>query len=163
MTNRLVALDKQPGVRPVGIGEVLRRLIAKCVLAECADDAKTACASTNLCAGLEAGIEGAPHAVDARAKERRSLCFGEEEADRTARAAEEEEARRVRQAFVARQAAAAAAAATTTATETESAAEVAVEDVVPEDEEEGEGEELLTQAPAPPSARAASPPQTTAC
>ena len=113
MTNRLVALDKQPGVRPVGIGEVLRRLIAKCVLVECADDAKAACGSTNLCAGLEAGIEGALHAVDARARERRALCFDEEEA--SARAAEEAEARRLRQAFLSRNAAASAAAAETAA------------------------------------------------
>ena len=55
---RLVALDKCPGVRPLGIGEVWRRAIAKCVLAECGDDAKAACGSTQLCAGLEAGIEG---------------------------------------------------------------------------------------------------------
>ena len=73
---RLVALDKCPGVRPVGIGEVWRRAIAKCVLAECGDDAKAACGSTQLCAGLEAGIEGAIHAVAARAKEHETLDFG---------------------------------------------------------------------------------------
>jgi len=33
MACRLVALDKQPGTRPVGIGEVYRRLMAKCVIA----------------------------------------------------------------------------------------------------------------------------------
>ena len=76
---RLVALDKCPGVRPVGIGEVWRRAIAKCVLAECGDDAKAACGSTQLCAGLEAGIEGAIHAVAARAKEHETLDFGDTE------------------------------------------------------------------------------------
>ena len=31
--SRLVALDKCPGIRPVGMGEVVRRIIAKAVLA----------------------------------------------------------------------------------------------------------------------------------
>jgi hypothetical protein len=32
LANRLIAMNKFPGVRPVGIGDVWRRLIAKCVL-----------------------------------------------------------------------------------------------------------------------------------
>ena len=71
----LVALDKCPGVRPVGIGEVWRRAIAKCVLGECGDDAKASCGSTQLCAGLEAGIEGAIHAVTARATANTTMDF----------------------------------------------------------------------------------------
>ena len=63
MSCRLVALDKCPGTRPVGIGEIWRRLMAKCGLKVCGEDAKAACGSTQLCAGLEAGIEGALHAV----------------------------------------------------------------------------------------------------
>jgi hypothetical protein len=66
MACRLVALDKQPGVRPVGIGEIYRRLLAKLVLAVAGDQATTACGSLNLCAGLAAGIEGAVHAVSQR-------------------------------------------------------------------------------------------------
>eukprot|EP00956_Cyclotella_meneghiniana_P036391 scaffold125132_cov43-Cyclotella_meneghiniana.AAC.1 len=60
---RVAALDKQPGVRPLGVGEALMRLISKVVLADCGREAKAACGSTQLCAGLEAGIEGAIHAV----------------------------------------------------------------------------------------------------
>ena len=68
MACRLVALDKQPGVRPVGIGEVHRRLLAKLVVAAAGSDAIISCGSANLCAGLSAGIEGALHAmVDAPA------------------------------------------------------------------------------------------------
>ena len=32
MSGRLIALDKQPGIRPVGVGETWRRLMAKCLL-----------------------------------------------------------------------------------------------------------------------------------
>ncbi|KAI2506100.1 hypothetical protein MHU86_8331 [Fragilaria crotonensis] len=59
MANRLVALDKQPGTRPVGIGEVYRRLWAKCLLKAIGSQATAACGNFNLCAGLQAGIEGA--------------------------------------------------------------------------------------------------------
>ena len=44
-------------VMNVGIGEIFRRLIAKCILA------MEACGNLNLCAGLPAGIEGAVHAM----------------------------------------------------------------------------------------------------
>jgi hypothetical protein len=60
---RLVALNKMPGVRPVGIGETLEWLGAKCVLLVCGDEAKEACGVDQLCAGLEAGIEGGMHAA----------------------------------------------------------------------------------------------------
>jgi hypothetical protein len=63
MANRLVALDKQPGTRPVGIGEVYRRLWAKCLLKAIGSQATATCGNFNLCAGLQAGIEGAVHAV----------------------------------------------------------------------------------------------------
>ena len=43
MACRLVALDKRPGVRPVGIGETLFRALAKLVLRAAGDQAKTAC------------------------------------------------------------------------------------------------------------------------
>ena len=65
MANRLVALDKEPGTRPVGIGEVYRRLWAKCLLKAIGSQATAACGNYNLCAGLQAGIEGAVHAVRA--------------------------------------------------------------------------------------------------
>ena len=63
MANRLVALDKQPGTRPVGIGEIYRRLWAKCLLKAIGSQATAACGNYNLCAGLQAGIEGAIHAI----------------------------------------------------------------------------------------------------
>ena len=54
----LVALDKRPGVGPVGIGETLRQDLAKLVMRKAGDQAKTACGNLQLCAGLKAGIEG---------------------------------------------------------------------------------------------------------
>ena len=63
MTCRLVALDKIPGVCPVGIREMLHRDLAKLVMREAGYQAKTVCGNLQLCAGLEASIEGATHAV----------------------------------------------------------------------------------------------------
>jgi hypothetical protein len=60
---RLVALDKCPGVRPVGIGESWMRLISKCVLNVAGGEAKEACGVDQLCVGLESGIEGGIHAM----------------------------------------------------------------------------------------------------
>jgi hypothetical protein len=59
---RLVALDKQVGTRPVGIGALWIRGTCKVMLIEAGVDGKEACGSEQLCAGLEAGIEGAVHA-----------------------------------------------------------------------------------------------------
>jgi hypothetical protein len=63
MACRLVALDKEPGVRPVSIGEIFRRLFAKAILLVVGREATSACDNLNLCAGLKAGIEGAVHAL----------------------------------------------------------------------------------------------------
>lgn len=62
MAGRLVALDKQPGVRPIGIGEVFRQLMAKTNVRLTGYQA-TACGNFNLCAGMQSGIEGAVHAI----------------------------------------------------------------------------------------------------
>jgi hypothetical protein len=63
MSRRLVALDKQPGVRPVAIGEIWQQCIAKGNLVGSGAEAKGTCGSVQLCAGLEACIKGALHAV----------------------------------------------------------------------------------------------------
>eukprot|EP00957_Ditylum_brightwellii_P031066 2353502-Ditylum_brightwellii.AAC.1 len=38
VAGRLIALDKCPGIRPVGISEILFRMIGKCVIAVCGDE-----------------------------------------------------------------------------------------------------------------------------
>ena len=68
---RLIALDKNPGVRPIGIGETSRRIITKAVLHVTRSDILDAAGTTQLCAGQTAGAEAAIHAV--------RECFQQEE------------------------------------------------------------------------------------
>ena len=42
---------------------MLQRALAKLVMREAGDQAKTVCGNLHLCAGLEAGIEGTNHTV----------------------------------------------------------------------------------------------------
>ena len=63
MSGRLIALDKQPGIRPVGVGETWRRFMVKCLLKVAGPEAKAACVTTQLAGGLVAGIEGAIHTM----------------------------------------------------------------------------------------------------
>ena len=63
MSGRLIALDKQPWIRTVGVGEPWRRMMAKCLLRGEGPEAKAACGTTRLEGGLETGIEGAIHAI----------------------------------------------------------------------------------------------------
>ena len=88
---RLVSLDKSPGVRPMGIGDTLRRALDKLVTRASGDQAKKACGNLQLCAGLEAGIEGATHSVGQRRLERLMAQRGYEEAAEAEEAEEEEE------------------------------------------------------------------------
>ena len=63
MRRRLIALDKQLGIRPVGVGENWRRMMANCLLRVAGPEAKADCGTKQLARGLEAGIEGAIHAM----------------------------------------------------------------------------------------------------
>ena len=56
MSVRLVALDKSPGIRPVGIGATWRRLLVKCLLRVSGREATAACRTEQLAGGVEAGI-----------------------------------------------------------------------------------------------------------
>ena len=62
MACRLVALDKCPEVRPIGVGETLR-ITGKtvCMLTRC--DLEDICGISQLCSGVRSGIEGAIHTV----------------------------------------------------------------------------------------------------
>ena len=60
---RLVPLDKNPGVRPIGICEVLRRIIGRAVLDVLGLTVRESVGTRQLCAGQPAGIEAAIHAM----------------------------------------------------------------------------------------------------
>ena len=60
---RLIPLDKNPGVRPIGIGEVLRRIIGKSITTLLKPEILSATAPLQACAGLQGGVEAAIHAL----------------------------------------------------------------------------------------------------
>ena len=56
---RLIALDKNPGVRPIGICETVRCLISKAIPHVVRKDVQQVTGAIQLCAGQTAGIEAA--------------------------------------------------------------------------------------------------------
>ena len=73
-SNRLIPLLKSPsGIRPIGIGEVLRRIIGKAVVIELKPDLVDCGGSLQVCTGIKAGCEAAAHAIN--------TVFAEEETD----------------------------------------------------------------------------------
>ena len=60
---RLIALDKNPGIRPIGIGEVSRRILSKAILSVIRSDIKEAAGSIQLCVGQISGCEAGVHAM----------------------------------------------------------------------------------------------------
>ena len=69
IANRLIPLDKgedkagNPGVRPIGIGEILRRIIGKVVVGNIREDIINAAGPLQTCAGLKSGIEASIHSM----------------------------------------------------------------------------------------------------
>ena len=59
----LIPLNKCPGVRPIGVGEVVRRIISKAVLKIVSHDLQATAGSLQVCAGQKGGCEAAIHAM----------------------------------------------------------------------------------------------------
>ena len=60
---RLVALEKTHGVRPIGIGEVVKRMLAKVILKIVKEDIQQVIGPLQMCAGYENGVEVASLAM----------------------------------------------------------------------------------------------------
>ena len=63
VASRLIALNKCPGVRPIGIGEVVRRIFGKVIMATIGKEIQDAAGALQVCAGHQAGCEAAVHAM----------------------------------------------------------------------------------------------------
>ena len=66
---RLIPLDKgkdsqgNVGVRPIGVGEIIRRIVGKVIVENIRDDIIEAAGPLQTCAGLKSGIEASIHAM----------------------------------------------------------------------------------------------------
>ena len=58
-----IALNKFPGIRPIGVCEVVRRIIGKAIMTLVKDDIMEATGPTQLCAGQLAGCEAGVHTL----------------------------------------------------------------------------------------------------
>jgi len=63
LANRGIAIDKCPGLRPVGVGEIARRIIGKAIMSVSGEKVQEAVGALQLCGGQPAGIEAAIHAM----------------------------------------------------------------------------------------------------
>ena len=59
--SRLIPLDKNPGIRPIRIGEVLRRIVGKVVSWDAKQDIKEAAEPIQVCAGYQVSPEASIH------------------------------------------------------------------------------------------------------
>ena len=66
---RLIPPDKNPGLRPIGVGEILRRITGKVIRSELKKEVVSSTESLQLCIGQEAGSEAAIHAMEKIFKE----------------------------------------------------------------------------------------------
>ena len=72
---RLIPLDKCPGVRPIGVGEVLRRVIGRTIVSCIQTDLKQLGGNQQLCMGQRCGIEHAIHSLRANFDENEAVLL----------------------------------------------------------------------------------------
>ena len=63
LANQLTPLDKSPGLRPIRVGEVLRRIAGKVIISHLKEDVIQSVGSLQVCAGQDAGCESLIHAM----------------------------------------------------------------------------------------------------
>ena len=61
---RLIPLDKQPGVRPIAVGEVFRRIICKAIMRVVEMDVLKVTAPIQVCVGVPSACEAAVHSME---------------------------------------------------------------------------------------------------
>ena len=61
---RLIRLDKNPGLRPISVREILRGIAGKVIVSVLKNDVIDCSGSLQVCAGQEAGIEAAVYALN---------------------------------------------------------------------------------------------------
>ena len=66
---RLIPPDKNPGLRPIGVGEILRRITGKVIRSELKKEVVSSAESLQLCVGQETGSEAAIDAMEKIFKE----------------------------------------------------------------------------------------------
>ena len=76
ISRRLIAIDKKLEIRPIGIGETLRRLLGKAVANLTGDDLAYAFVSEQLAGGVSCGIEGSIHGLRELFEKKSSNGFG---------------------------------------------------------------------------------------
>ena len=60
---RLIPLNKNPGIRPIGVGEVLRRIVGKTIAWSLRDEVQEAVGPLQVSSGIKGGAEAAIHAM----------------------------------------------------------------------------------------------------
>ena len=59
----MIPLDKNPGLRPIGVGEVLQRMAGKVIVSHLKEDIIQSVRSLQVCAEQDAGYESLIHAM----------------------------------------------------------------------------------------------------
>ena len=60
---RLIPLDKQPGVRPIAVGEVHRRIMGRAIMKVVEPDVQATTAPRQVCVGVPSACEASVHAI----------------------------------------------------------------------------------------------------
>ena len=64
LSRHLISLDKNPRLRPIRVGEVLRRIGGKVIVSVLKEDVIKCTGTLQVCAGQEAGIKAAIHSMN---------------------------------------------------------------------------------------------------